>query len=366
MKVQFLNPYLSKRDIDSVVKVLKSGWLVLGKISQDFEEKFAKYLGCKHAILTNSATNSIYLSLLGLGIKPGDEVITTALSYVATANPILYCGATPVFVDVEPDTGLLDIKKVEKAITPKTKAIIVVHLYGQMVDMIGLKKIIKNKKIVVIEDAAHAIEAKRDECQPGQLSDAACFSFHVAKNITAGQGGCIVTNSSKLYEFAKLARRDGVRNVGMNRYMEILGYKFLMTDFQAAMLGSQLKRIDKQRLKRKNIYKKYAKEFLKAGIKFPKTGASCKHAYHMFVIWVEPKKRDEIRVKLEKVGIQTSVHYNPIHLEPFYKKTFGYKPGDFPIAEKLGSSTITLPLHLFLTIKQQDYIIRNVIKICKA
>lgn len=361
MKVQFLNPTITNKDIKEVADVLRSGWLVLGKKARDFEENFSKYLGVRETVLTNSCTTSLHISLLLAGIGPEDEVITTPLSYVSTSNAIVYCGAKPVFVDVEPETGLIDASKIEKAITKKTKAILPVHLYGQMADMKAINSIAKRHKLKVIEDGAHAIEAERNGIRPGQTSFAACFSFHVAKNITAGEGGAIALNNTKTASMARLLRRDGVENVGPKRVMKVLGYKYLTTDFQAALLDSQLKRITKQWAQRKAVYKNYVFGLRDVkGINFPETVSDSRHAYHMFVVWVNPKKRDIIRKKLGGLGIQTSIHYEPIHLEPYYKKTFGYKKGDFPVAEKLGYSTITLPLYPLLSKEAQKYVVKNV------
>lgn len=360
MKIPFLKPTISPSDIQVVSRVLRSGWLYLGPEHKIFEKNFARYLDVKDAVATNSCFSSLHLSLLLAGIKPGDEVITTPLSYVATSNAIIHCGARPVFVDVDPETGLLDLRKVERAFTKRTKAILPVHLYGQMIDMKKLHTMAKRHRVLIIEDAAHAIEASRDGVRPGQLSLSACFSFHVAKNITAGQGGALITNHQNISHHARAMRRDGVVNRGPYRIMEEFGYKYLMTEFQAAMLTNQLKRIDRQYLERWKIYKRYEAAFQATGIAFPKTESGVKHASHMFVIWVPPKKREDIRQSLHKNGIETSVHYNPIHLEPFYRKKFGYRRGDFPITERLGASTITLPLYASLTKSEQEYIIKMV------
>jgi len=366
MKVQFLKPNIAEKDIKNAVRVLRSGWLAPGRYTGELEENFARYLGVKYAVMTGSCTAALHMALILAGIKEGDEVITTPISYVATSNVILYQNAKPVFVDVEPNTGLIDAEKIEKAITKKTKAIIPVHLYGQMVDMKKLKKIADKHKLVIIEDAAHAIESERDGIKPGQSSFAACFSFHTAKNITSGQGGMFVTNNLKNFKIAKMLRRDGVINIDAKRQMFILGYKYDSTDFQAAMLVSQLDRIKNQLKIRERSFKKYAVVFDKINIEFPKTLPNVRHACHMFVIWVNPKKRDQIRKDLEKACVQTSIHYDPIHLEPYYKKTFGYKKGDFPIAERRGFSTITLPLYPALTKKEQDYVIEKVIESVRA
>jgi dTDP-4-amino-4,6-dideoxygalactose transaminase len=364
MKIRFLNPVITEADTKAVVRVLRSGWLVQGPETKKFEQELAKYLGTTHVALTNSATSAMFLVLKSLGIGPGDEVITTPLTYVSTSNAILHCGATPVFVDVEPETGLIDVAQIKKAITKKTKAILPVHLYGHMADMKAIRTIAKTHKLKVVEDAAHAIESKRDGIGIGEASDAACFSFHVAKNITAGQGGAAATNYEALADSVRLMRRDGVANVGDKRRMTVLGYKMQLTEFQAALLTSQLARIDRQWAVRKKLWKGYVDRLSDMpGVSFQKTLPGTKHGYHMFVIWVEPKRRDAIRDALHAAGIETSIHYDPVHLEPYYKKRFGFTKGDFPITERLGAGTISMPLHLAMGDNELNYITRVLKKI---
>jgi dTDP-4-amino-4,6-dideoxygalactose transaminase len=361
MKIQFLEPLITEEDVESAVKALRSGWLVGGNETTNFEIKFAAYLGVKGAVFTSSCTAALHLSLILAGVSRGDEVITTPLSYVATSNAILYCGATPVFVDVDARTGLMDPQAVSKAITRRTRAILPVHLYGQMVDMKSLSSIARRHGIPIVEDAAHAIEAEREGVRAGARGLAACFSFHVAKNITSGQGGCIASNSGRLARRAVALRRDGVRNEGDQRIMRDLGYKYQGTEFQAALLSRQLERIDEQWKVRRRLWDYYAERFeMVEGVAFPQTVEQGKHACHMFVIWVDPRRRDGMRKALASAGIETSIHYNPIHLEPYYRKTFGYRKGDFPVAERLGFSTITLPLHLKLAKTQQEYVVETV------
>ncbi|MBN2094122.1 MAG: DegT/DnrJ/EryC1/StrS family aminotransferase [Candidatus Zambryskibacteria bacterium] len=361
MKIPFLKPNINQRDINNMIRSVKSGWLSRGKYTEKFEENLGKYLGVSPApCFLYSATAALHLSLILAGIKEGDEVITTPLSWVSTSNVILYCGAKPIFVDVELDTGLLDLDKIEERITKKTKAIIVVHLYGQMVDMRKLKKIADKYKLKIIEDAAHALESSRDEIRPGQLSFSTCFSFHAAKNITCGQGGAIYCKDRNK---SLLLMKDGIgkknKNIGNDkRVMVDFGYKYDSTDFQAALLIDQLQRIDKSHAKRQKVMERYQKAF--AGkIKFQKPIINSIHAGHMFIIWV--KNRDHIRSELAKRGIETSIHYDPIHLEPYYKKLMKVK---LPIAEKLGRETITLPTY-DLSPKEQDYIIKNVLDVAK-
>jgi dTDP-4-amino-4,6-dideoxygalactose transaminase len=349
MKVDFLKPNIRKSDIDRMIKSIQTGWLVHGEYTNIFERKLDKFIGGT-SFMTSSCTAALHMSLILLGIKKGDEVITTPLSWVSTANVILYQGAKVVFADVDPFTGILDINDVKRKITPKTKAIIVVHYCGQMADMVAFSKL----GIPIIEDAAHALEAERDGIRPGQLGFTACLSFHAAKNITCGQGGAIITKEK---EKCKLLVRDGVKNIDGKRIMLDFGYKYDSTDFQAALLIGQISRIKKSHAKRLEVYKRYENAF-RGKISFPKRTGT--HACHMFIIWVNPLRRDVIREKLEEKGIQTSIHYNPIHLEPYYQK-IGYKNVSLPVAEMLGASTITLPTYA-LTKKQQDYVIQEVLK----
>lgn len=348
MRVEFLKPDIRKADIDRMIQSIKSGWLVRGDHTREFETKLGAFLG-NRAHMTSSCTAALEMSLILAGIKEGDEVITTPLSWVATSNVILYRGAKVVFADVDPQTGLIDINEVRKKITPRTKAVIVVHLYGQMVDM----KAFASLGIPIIEDAAHALESERDGIRPGQLGFSACFSFHAAKNITCGQGGAIVTRD---IERCELLTRDGVRNTDGKRIMHELGYKFDLTDFQAALLIGQLDRIESTHARRCEVFRRYEDAF--AGkLAFPRmTG---KHACHMFVVRVDPARRDAIRTALADQGIQTSIHYTPIHLEPFYRT---FVTASLPHAEAFGTGVITLPSYA-LTRPQQKHVIRQVLEL---
>jgi dTDP-4-amino-4,6-dideoxygalactose transaminase len=350
MKVEFLKPNIQAPDIKRMVASLKTGWLVRGPYTQTLESEMGAFLR-GDCVVTSSCTASLHMALVLAGLKPGDEVITTPLSWVATSNVILYEQAKVVFADVDPQTGIIDIEDVKKKITRKTKAILLVHLYGQMADMKAFSKL----GVPVIEDAAHALEAERDGVKPGQLGLAACFSFHAAKNLTAGQGGAIVTRDRAKCE---LLIRDGVRNIDGKRVMLELGHKYDLTDFQAALLIGQLRRVKTTHAKRLEVYKRYETAF--AGkVGFPKrTG---KHACHMFVIWVDPARRDDIRKQLEAKAIQTSIHYSPIHLEPYYRARMKVS---LPVAERLGASTITLPTYA-LTRKEQDHVIKSVLQAVK-
>ncbi len=374
MKVEFYRHNIGVKEIKDVSRTLHSLFLTTADVTSAFEKRFANYLGCKRAVGVNSCTEALHLSLYALGIGPGDEVITTPLSFYATANAILYVGAKPIFVDVEKDTGLIATNLIEKAITNKTKAIIPVHMYGQMCDMKKLHQIAKRHKLKVIEDAALCIEGKREGIRPGQLSDSACFSFHAIKSITSGEGGAIVTNNKSLAKRLKLLRLHGISKTFKERHQDKkkrqdmieLGLKCNMYDIQASLLLNQLKRITFFLKRRSSIYKQYEKELENnPKIFLPYIKKHSKSAKTMFVIWVDPKIRNKYLINLQEFGIGVDIKYHPIHLSTYYKKRFGFKTGAYPIAERISNSTITLPLYPKLKNSEVNYIIHCLNKITR-
>lgn len=369
MKIEFYKHNISQKDIDNVVQVLNSLFLTTGKVVEEFERKFAQYLGCKYIVGVTSCTVALHLSLLAYGIGQGDEVITTPMTFMATANSILHAGATPVFVDVEPKTGNIDADLIESAFTPKTKAIIPVHLYGQMCDMRKIRRIADKHHLVVIEDASHAIEATRDNIIVGELGDTACFSFYPTKSITSGEGGAIATNNKKVAEQLIKLRLHGMGKGAYKRYskrfehidMELLGWKYNMDNIQASLLLDQLEHIEAFRERREDICRMYEVAFEKVeGITCLKIVEGSNSARLMFTILVSPEKRDDILHRLQDRGIGVAVNYTPVHLLTYYRKVFGYKRGDFPVAEKIGDSTISLPVYYLLTYKEVQYVIEVV------
>jgi dTDP-4-amino-4,6-dideoxygalactose transaminase len=374
MKVEFYRHGLEQTDINNAVKVLKSLILTTGEVVDRFEEEFSHYLGSKYTVGTNSGTAALHLSLLVYGIGPGDEVITTPMTFIATANTILHAGAVPVFVDVEPETANINANVIEEAITSKTKALLPVHLYGQMCDMKKIREIADAHKLVVIEDAAHTIEAVRDGVRPGELGDAACFSFYATKNITSGEGGAIGTSNGEIAVNLKKLRLHGMSTSAADRYykkyehwdMEMLGWKYNMDNIHAALLVDQLKRIEQNWQKRENICRIYENAFEDSEhITCLKVLPGSKSARHMFTILVAPEKRDKIVWKLQEKGIGVAVNYRAIHLLTFYSHKYGYKRGAFPVAERIGDSTITLPLYPGLKDEEVQYVIRIVNEVTK-
>lgn len=353
-KIPFFQHDLGEVELEAIRKVFAGPILTTGATVLEFECSFAAYLGCRHAIGVTSCTGGLHLALLALGIKPGDEVITTPMSFVATATAILQAGAVPVFVDVESDTGNMDATKIEAAITPKTRAIIPVHLYGLMCDMLKIREIADRHGIGVIEDAAHCIEGTRDGYRPGQLGDMACFSFYATKNMTCGEGGAIVTNNEEFDAKLRLLRHHGINKTAADRElegyshwdMEVMGWKYNMDNIQAALLLPQLKRVESN-LARRERHAMLYKDGL-AGEKrvtWLQGREGAQHAHHLCTVWIPELQRDQVIDGLGRRGISVMVNYQPIHLTKYFRNSFGYSKGNFPIAERIGSETISLPLY---------------------
>ena len=339
MKVEFYRHNLEEEDIARLVEVCRGVFLTTGQDVKGFEEAFAGYLGARHAIGVTSCTAALHIALLAVGVGPGDEVITTPMTFAATSNTVLYTGATPVFVDVEPDTGLISPDAVERAITPRTKAILPVHLYGLMADMRRLKAIADRAGAALIEDCAHTIEADRDGVRPAQLSDAACFSFYATKNITSGEGGAVVTNSEATAERVRLLRQHGMSANASDRYtgtyrhwdLELLGWKYNMTNLQAALLVGQIDRMDALWQRREAIAVRYERGLIGVeGVGFPIVPAGARSARHLFTIWVDPDRRDDVLGDLQARGIGVAVNYRAVHLLKYYRNDSAFSVGHSP------------------------------------
>jgi len=371
-KIEFYKHNLGQDDKNEMKKVLNSLFLTTGEQVKTFEKKLADYLKIEHVLGVTSCTDALFLALLGLKIGPGDEVITTPMSFIATANAVEYCGGKPVFVDVEPTTGNIDANLIEQAITPRTKVILAVHLYGQMCDMKKIHAIAKKHHLKVVEDAAHCIEGERDGIKVGELADVACFSFYATKNITCGEGGALACHDDKLYDWYLKGRQHGMSKSAADRYtkryehydMEFLGYKMNMSNVQAALLVHQIDRMETYLGRKETISQIFNKAFDKlVGIDYPKVLSKTKHARHLYTILVDSKKRDQYLNTLQDENIGVAVNFRPIHLMKYYQEKYGYKIGDFPNAEKIGASTITLPLYPKLAATEIKRIINSVKKI---
>ncbi len=354
--IPFFHHDLGEEELASIREVFAGPILTTGDFVARFEKGFAEFLGTKHVLGVTSCTGALHLAMVSMGIGKGDEVITTPLTFVATAEAIVNTGANPVFVDVEADTGNINAELIEAAITPRTKAIIAVHLYGLMSDMNRIRAIADKHGLKVIEDAAHCIEGQRDGRRVGELADAACFSFFATKNITCGEGGAVSTNDTELFERMRRLRTHGMNKTAADRYKEGFthwdvvesGWKYNMSNIEAAILLPQLKRILPNLEKRQSLAEDYIKALnvdrSESGLSYSASRSQARHARHLFTVWVPPEKRDAIINKMQASGVPCVVNYRPVHLLTWYQEHLGYKSKSFPNAEMIGSRTISLPL----------------------
>jgi dTDP-4-amino-4,6-dideoxygalactose transaminase len=367
MQVPFYRHSLSPENAQLVAKVLETPFLTSGPIGKEVEAQLCEYFGAKHAKLVNSWTNGAVATLLAMDIGPGDEVIVPAMTFIATANVVELVGAKPVFIDCDPDTLLITPELIEAAITKNTKAVIPVHMYGQMCDVKAIKDILpKNQKISIIEDCAHTFEAKFNGERPGKHSDAAIFSFYATKNVTCGEGGAIITNDSNLFERIIQAILHGMSAGAADRFkagqyrhwgMDYLGTKANLPDLLACFLPDQIKTVDQRLGVRENIALKYEKELSSTSIKFPKVLKGTLHSRHLFPIHVGSKIRDQALRLLGEANIGATVNYRPVHTMGFYSKKYGFNGNEFPFSLLWGSGTLSIPLFPRLTSHEQDYVI---------
>jgi dTDP-4-amino-4,6-dideoxygalactose transaminase len=349
--------YLSiKSDIDKAIQgVIDSSSFIMGKPVKNFEDNFAKFCKVKHAVGCSSGTTALHLALLAAGIKKDDEVVTVPNTFIATTECISYVEGRIGFVDVDPDTALLNVEELKTSIDSKTKALVVVHLYGQMPDMKHVREIADEHGLFLIEDAAQAHAAEWDGHQPGFHSDIASFSFFPAKNLGCfGDGGAVVTNDDELAEKMKLLVNHG-RSTKYEHLME--GYNYRLDALQAAVLDAKLPHLSRWTdLRRKHA--SFYKEHLPENVVKPVEAKGAKHVYYMYVI--RTSRRDELMKYLKEHGVSCGVHYPiPLHLQPAYKK-LGLKKGSFPMSEKLAEEILSIPIYPELTNEQLSYIVDNI------
>lgn len=370
--------WIDEEDIKAVIEVLRSDWITQGPKVAEFEKEFAKYVGTRYAVAVNSGTAALHAACFAAQIEKGDEVITTPITFAASANCVLYQGGTPVFADIKEDTLNIDPEEIKKKINQKTKALIPVDFTGLPVDLKEIQEIARKYNLIIIEDASHALGATYKDSKIGSISDMTIFSFHPVKHITTGEGGMITTNNKEYYERLKLFRTHGITkekerllNYEGPWYYEMqeLGYNYRLTDFQCALGMAQLKKIDKNIQRRREIARRYNEKFKDIEeIKIPysdsKTSTS---AWHLYVIQLNLERlkiyRREIFKALRVENIGVNVHYIPVHLQPYYQKRFGYRPGDFSKAEHYYSRAITLPIFPKMTDNDVDDVIRAVKKV---
>ncbi len=368
----FSRPSISQAAIDEVVTCLKSGWITTGPRVKQFEEDLKSYLGAPHVLALTSATAGLHLVLVALNLKPGDEVITTPMTFAATLNTIVLAGGRPVLVDVEPGAYNMDVTRIEKAITKRTRAIMPVHFAGLPVDLDPLYDIAKKHNLRVIEDAAHAIGTEYKGKRIGSFGDTQVFSFHPNKNMTTGEGGCVSTRDEKLASDIALLRFHGMDREAWNRigkkgtqHYEIItpGYKYNMMDIQAALGLHQLKQLDGF-IKRRTVIALRYQKVLADWPEWTLTRAPAYphlHAWHLYTPLINPDAarmdRDAFMQGMKERNIGTGLHYRAVHLYPYYRDQFGFKRGDFPIAETISDRIVSLPLFPAMTDADQDRVI---------
>jgi len=367
--VDFYRHSLGEDEKAAVRDVLDSLFLTTGQRVYAFENAFEDYLGVATVVCTAHATASLHLAMLAAGIGPGDEVVTTPMTFLSSSNAIVYAGGTPVFVDVDSATANIDPAAVEAAITPRTRAIVAVDLYGLMADMVALRALANRHSLALVEDAAHCVEGRRDGFGPGQLADYGCFSFYATKNLTCGEGGAITARDGAKKNLLRQLGSHGMSKNAADRHagkyqhwdMERLGYKYNLSDVNAALLLPQLPKLADRLLRREEICRRYEAAFRETpGVSFPVVPLGMTSGRHLFTIWVDPEKRDAVLAGIQARGVGVAVNYRAVHLTKFYRERFGFRRGMFPRAERIGDSTITIPLWPAMTDAQVDEVIAAV------
>ena len=364
-KYPLARPYITEREKQLVLEVLNSGDLSLGSKHQEFEKKFAKKIGSKYACSVSSGTAGLHLAVIAAGIKEGDEVITSPFSFIASSNSVLYVGAKPVFADIDPLTFNIDPLKIEEKITSKTKAILVVHIFGQMADMNPIVNIAKKFGLKIIEDACESIMSKYHGKRAGTFGESAVFAFYPNKQMTTGEGGMIVTNNEKIYKLCSSLRNQGRAQNMQWLDHQYLGYNYRLDEMSAALGIAQMEKLDfmiKERKKNARTYTKYFRKFNDI-VETPSVALGNTHTWFVYVLRIKNHKinRDKVIEDLHKQGIATKPYLPSIHLFDFYRKKFKYKVGDFPISEAVSNSTLALPMYIGLSENDIKYIANCVV-----
>ena len=369
--------WIDEDDISAVAKVLQSDWLTQGPDIEEFEREIAEYVGAKYAVAFSSGTSALHGAMFAAGIGPGDEIITSPITFVATSNSAIYLGARPRFVDIDLKTYCIDTAKIEEAITPNTKVIAPVDLAGYPVNIETIMEIARRHNVVVVEDSAHALGAKRNGKMVGTEADMSLFSFHPVKHITTGEGGAITTDNEEFYKKMKIFVTHGItkdpallqRNDGPWYYeMQELGFNYRLTDFQCALGLSQLKKIESFLDRRNEIASMYDEAFkdVKGLVIPPKPEQySSRHAYHLYPILLTRTDRKEAYIKLREKGIFAQVHYIPVHLQPYYRNNYGFKKGGYPNAEYYYEHELSIPMYPKMKNEEVNYVIQSIKSLTK-
>lgn len=370
---------LDDEDIQSVVEVLKSDWLTTGPKVGEFEERFAEWVGAKHAVSFSSGTAALHAAAFAAGLQSGDEAVTTPMTFCATANCVLYQGATPVFADVSADTLNLDPQEAAKKISARTKAIIAVDYAGHPADLTALRELAAKHGLVLIEDACHALGAEYLGQRVGGIADMTVFSFHPVKHLATGEGGMVTTNDAKLAETLRRFRNHGISSEARQRQesgqwfyeMVLLGFNYRLTDIACALGISQLEKLEANLARRRAIAARYTRAFCDLpGIMVPAVRDGANPAWHLYPIRLKLEAlsagRTEIFRALRAENLGVNVHYIPVHQHPYYRERFGYKGGEYPVAEDAYERLISLPMFHAMTDQDAEDVVAAVGKVCDA
>ena len=367
VNVPFYRHSLTPDNSNYVAEVLNTPFLTSGPIGNEVETQLCSYFNVSHAKLVNSWTNGAVATLLAMDIGPGDEVIVPAMTFIATANVVELVGAKPVFVDCDPETLLITPELIKAAISIKTKAVIPVHMYGQMCDVKAIKDVLPaNQKIAIIEDCAHTFEAKFNNERPGKYSDVAIFSFYATKNVTCGEGGAIITNNQDLYQRILQSILHGMSAGAADRFksgqykhwgMDYLGTKANLPDLLACFLPQQIRTVDERLQEREKIARKYELALANTNIKVPKIDSRVVHSRHLFPIYVGAEVRDRALLELGKANIGATVNYRSVPSMGYYTNKYGFNEKSHPSSNLWGQGTLSVPLFPGITEIEQDYVI---------
>lgn len=371
--VDFAPPAIGADEIAAAVATLESGWLSSGPRVREFERAFASYVGADHAVALNSCTAALHVSLLAAGVGPGDEVVTTPLTFCATANTVVHVGATPRFADIDPVTWNLDPLAADAAVTDRTRAVIPVHYGGRPAPVAAFGALARRHRLRVIEDAAHCVEGRSAGAKIGSTADFTCFSFYATKNLTTGEGGMLTTHSAESAETIRRLSLHGMSRDGWTRYARAgsalydvvtPGFKYNMPDVMAAIGLVQLARLDERWHRRNVIWQRYDEAFADLPLVLPApSAAGDTHARHLYTVLVDAESgwtRDELAAALREDGVATSVHFRAVHLFTYYAERFGFRRGMWPIAERVADCTLSLPLSAAMSDDAVDAVIAAV------
>jgi dTDP-4-amino-4,6-dideoxygalactose transaminase len=380
--VPFSRPSIGEEEIEEVVRCLRSGWITSGPLTAQFEKDFAAYVGASHALAVSSATAGLHLTMLALDLKPGDEVVTTPMTWPATVNAILFAGGTPVFSDIEPDTLNLDVSLMERKIGPRTRAILPVHFAGQPCDVDRILELARSSKIALVEDAAHAIGAELRGRRIGGLeSEAAIFSFHPIKNITTAEGGMVTTGDADLDRRFQLLRFHGVERDAWRAYgrqqlprydVAIPGLKYNLTDLQAALGVHQLRKLDGFITRRARLAQRYDEAFADVAEVRPLERVTYphRHAHHLYAVRLATERlsidRDQFAAELQALGVGVGFHFTAVHELTYYRRHLGEFSAELPVATAASQSLLSLPLFPSLAEEDQDHVIDCARRIVRA